>query len=75
MTTTTRPLAGIAELFDRLRERLGLDAEGLVRRRRIAQITRELQAHSDHELVGLGIARCDINRVARQTAEETARPG
>jgi uncharacterized protein YjiS (DUF1127 family) len=75
MTATTRPLPSLAELFGRLREQLGLDARGIARRRRIAQITRELEAHADHELVGLGIARCDIGDIARRSAEQNARHG
>lgn len=36
-------------------------------RARITRITRELEAHSDRGLADLGIARCDIRRIARET--------
>jgi uncharacterized protein YjiS (DUF1127 family) len=37
----------------------------IARRREIARITRELQAHSDRQLNDLGLARSDIPDVAR----------
>lgn len=41
--------------------------QGAERQRRIAQIERELNAHDDRGLADLGIARCDIRRIARES--------
>lgn len=45
------------------------------RRARMARIVRELETHSDRDLADLGIARCDIRRIARESVERRpARP-
>jgi uncharacterized protein YjiS (DUF1127 family) len=41
----------------------------LRRRRKISQIIRELGALSDHDLADIGILRCDIGRLARETVD------
>lgn len=50
-----------------IRAKLRLATE---RRTGMARITRELEAHSDQDLADLGLARCDIPRLARTTVQE-----
>lgn len=68
MTTQTMAAGRIAAAGGQpsaLRSLLSKIAAIWAERRRIAQTVDELQSLSDHELNDIGIARADIDRVAR----------
>ncbi len=58
----------LARTLAALSDRLGHISELLVRRKVERTTYFELSALSDRELNDLGIARCDIRRIARETA-------
>jgi len=45
----------------------------MARHKRYRQTVRELSAASDRDLKELGIYRCDIQEIARESARETAK--
>ncbi|SMF29629.1 protein of unknown function [Tistlia consotensis] len=64
------PLRRFGQAIAELRQRALLAAD---RRARIARIVRELESYSDRGLADLGVARCDIPRIARASVDG-ARP-
>lgn len=68
-TTFNRPLrAGFAPLLDLMIANLRQRRENYLRYRQTAD---ELHALSERELADIGIARCDIPRVARESLDES----